>query len=124
MRLFIKFAINGFAVWLATAVLPGMTIDGGIGTFAVVAVVFALVNTFIRPIAKLLTLPIRVATLGLFTLLVNGFMVIITTWVVEAFVIDGRLVERLLTATGAAAIISLASGVLNWFVPGTTKGHR
>ncbi len=118
MRLLIKLAVNGFAVWVATAVLPGMTIDGGIDTFAVVAVVFAVVNTFIRPIAKLLTLPVRLATLGLFTLVVNGFMVIITTWVVEAFVIEGGLVERLLTATGAAVIISLVSGVLNWLVPG------
>ena len=95
-----------------------MKIDGGIDTFVVVAVVFALVNTFIGPIAKLLSLPVRVATLGLFTLLVNGLMVIITTWFVEAFVIEGGLVESLLTATGAAVIISLVSGVLNWFVPG------
>ena len=114
----IKLAINGFAVWVATALLPGMKIDGGIDTFVVVAVVFALVNTFIGPIAKLLSLPVRVATLGLFTLLVNGFLVIITTWFVEAFVIEGGLVESLLTATGAAVIISLVSGVLNWFVPG------
>jgi putative membrane protein len=117
MKLLVKLAINGFAVWVATAVLPGLSVDGGFDTFAWVAVVFALVNTFIRPIVKLLTFPLRAMTLGLFTLVVNGFMVIVTTWVVEAFVIDGGLVKRILVATGAAFIISLVSGILYWLVP-------
>ncbi len=116
MRLLVRFGINAAAVWATTAVLPGLKIEVGFGNVLIVALVFGLVNTLIRPVARMLTLPAQVVTLGLFALVVNGFMLIITTWIVDVFSLEGGVVERFLTAVGAAVIISLVSTVISWLV--------
>lgn len=117
MKLVLRFLINGAAIWITAAVLSGMTVEGGLTELAIVALVFGLVNALIRPLAKLLTLPIRVATLGLFTLVINTFMVILTSWIVDDLVLEGDTVEQIFTAFLAALIISVISTVLSWVLP-------
>ena len=80
MKLLIRLLVNAVALWVTAAILPGLTLEGGFFNLLLVALIFGAVNTFIKPLAKLLTLPIRVATLGLFTIVVNAFMVLLTTW--------------------------------------------
>jgi len=73
--------------------------------------VLALVNTWLRPLVVLLTLPINVLTLGLFTLVINALMLELVSWIIPAFHIDSFW-----TAVGAALVISLISFLLNWFL--------
>lgn len=116
MKLLIALLINAVALLTTAYVLPGVDFEGGLFELLVVTVVFSLVNTFIRPVVRFLTLPLTVITFGLFTLVVNGFMVIITTWLVDAFSLEGGLVRRSLTAIAAALVISVISVALGWVV--------
>ena len=81
----IKTVINGLALWIAAWAVPGITFGGGgtgkvIGTVAVVAVIFGLVNSLVRPITKIVTLPLIILTLGLFVFIVNALMLQLTSW--------------------------------------------
>ena len=86
-------------VWLAVAVaigltawlMPGVEINGGFGSLLVISAVFGLVNAIIGTIVKLLTLPLTVMTLGLFALVVNTLMLLITDWWVDRLDVDGFL---------------------------------
>lgn len=121
MRFLIRLGINAVALWVAATVLPDLTIEEGVGNLLIVAGVFGLVNALIRPVAKLLSIPLRVATLGLFTLVINGLMVIITSWIVDLMTIEGRFLASLFTAIAAALIISVVSMVLSWVLPDDRK---
>lgn len=117
MKLILRILINAAAIWLTSVVLSGLSFEGNIGNLIVVAVIFGLVNALIRPIVKLLTLPINVVTLGLFTLVINALMLVITVWFAGALTLEGGLFDRILTAFIAAIIISVISTVLSWFLP-------
>jgi putative membrane protein len=71
MKILLRVAGNALAAWLTVWLVPGLSFDGEWWWFAVFGLVLGLVNAFIKPIAKLLTLPLRILTLGLFTLVVN-----------------------------------------------------
>ena len=108
-------------VWLAVAVaigltawlLPGVETNGGFGSLLVISAVFGFVNAIIGTIVKLLTLPLTVMTLGLFALVVNALMLLITDWWVDRLDVDGFL-----TALLATILISLFSTVLQLILIG------
>src|SRR5690348_17268560 len=75
IRLLAALLINSIAVYIASYILPGVHVRE-VMTVLVVAVVLGVVNTVIRPVLVMLTLPISVITLGLFTLVINGLMVL------------------------------------------------
>ena len=81
MKLFFNWLIAAIAILIASYLLPGVETNTFI-TALIVAVVLGLVNMIIRPILLLLTLPVTVATLGLFTVVINAFMV----WIVQLLV--------------------------------------
>ena len=64
--------INAAALWIAVEIVPSAEFDGSFGDLLIVALLFGLVNVLVRPIARLLTLPLSIMTLGLFTLVLNG----------------------------------------------------
>jgi putative membrane protein len=76
--------LNSIAVYVTSAILPGVKLENFM-TALVVAVVLGLINTFIRPIVLLLTLPINILTLGLFTFVIMGFLTLVVTWIVPGF---------------------------------------
>ena len=117
MKILIRLLINALALWVTAAILPGLTLKDGFLNLLIVALIFGAVNAFIKPIAKLLTLPLRVATLGLFTIVVNAFMVLLTDWLTDLITLDGGFFEQFLTALGAALIISIVSTVLSVVLP-------
>jgi putative membrane protein len=119
MKLILRILINAAALWLTTLLLPAISIQGGFWNILLVAIVFGLVNALIRPIVKLLSLPITCLTLGLFTLVINAAMLGLTAWLVgDIMSIQG---ETLLAQTGwalvGALIISLISALLSWVLP-------
>jgi len=79
----------------------------------------ALVNTYLRPLVVLLTLPINILTLGLFTLVNNAGMLKLVAWLIPAFHVEGFW-----TALGGALAISIVSFLLNWFLqPDSLQVH-
>ncbi len=114
MKLLLRFAINAAAFWVTVALLPGLTVDGAAGEWLAVGLVFGLVNTLIGPVLRLLTLPLKLITLGLSALVVNGVLLVVTAWVADAFTIDGGFGTRLVRATGAAVVISLVSALISF----------
>ncbi|MCP4306384.1 MAG: phage holin family protein [bacterium] len=112
MRLLLKLAVNATALWTASYLVSGIDLEGSVWTILLVALVFGLINTFIRPILKALSLPLRMATFGLFTFVINAGMLAITAWITDALSI-----ENFWAALLGAIVISVVSAVLGWFVP-------
>jgi putative membrane protein len=105
--LLIKWACLAAAVWATTGLLSDVSVDGGAGTYLLVAAVFATVNVVLGTLVRLLTLPLVLLTLGLFSIVVNALMLLVTDWLMDSFEVDG-----LGTALLAAVIISVVSAVL------------
>ena len=105
-----KLAINALALLVVASMFKGIRLDNNQATITA-AVVLALVNTYLRPLVVLLTLPINILTLGLFTLVINALMLELVSWLIPAFHIDSFW-----TALGAALVISIISFLLNWFL--------
>lgn len=118
MKFLLKVVINAVAIWLATLVLGGLEVVGGDSTgqtvlvFLVVALVFGIVNAVVKPIVKLLSLPLYILTLGLFTLVVNAAMLWLTGWLSEQ-TDYGLRIDNFWTALVGALIISVVSFVLS-----------
>lgn len=85
-------------------------------TLLLVALVFGVVNFLVKPLVKLLTLPLFVLTLGLFTLVVNALMLMLTSWLAERMAL-GFHVEGFWTAVLGGLIISVVSWALNVVLP-------
>jgi putative membrane protein len=113
MRFLLRILANAAALWVASQFLPGIR-AGGPGSFLAVAVVFGLVNAFIRPLLKLLSCPVILLTLGLFTLVINAFMLMLTAWIGAKFGIDFTVDAFWPSAFLGALIVSVVSTVLSW----------
>jgi putative membrane protein len=106
MRFLMRLLINAAALWVAVKIVPGITYTGEWLPFLGVALVFGLVNAFIRPIVKLLTLPILFLTLGLFALVVNGMMLMLTSWLSNQLALNFQ-VTGCWTAILGALVVSI-----------------
>jgi len=84
MPFFIRLLVNAAALWVATQLVPGVTYAGGPLPMLAVALVFGVVNAILRPIAIVLTFPILIVTLGLFTFVINGVMLWLTSSLSDA----------------------------------------
>ena len=114
MRLVISWFINAVALAVAVWLLQGIDVTGESAwlTLALVALIFGLVNALIRPLIKFLTCLINVITLGLFTLVINALMLMLTGWIAQQLDL-GFVVQDFWWALLGALIISIASFVLN-----------
>jgi putative membrane protein len=110
-NLLIRWLVLAIAIAIAAAAIDGIHIDGGVGGLLAVAALFGLVNAFIRPIVRLLALPVRVMTLGLISFVINGLMLLITDWLLDVLDVGGFW-----NAIVAAIVISIVSTLLNWLI--------
>jgi putative membrane protein len=122
MGFLVKVAVNGVALWVAAGLLPGISFgDGKFGskfaTVVLVAVVFGLINAVVKPIAKVLSFPVIIVTLGLFTFIVNAFMLQLTEWVAEPLGLSFTIDHFFWDAVLGALIITIVSMVLGWVIP-------
>ena len=99
-------------MWVATRIVPGVSYTGGWMPLLGVAFVFGVVNAFVRPVARILTFPIVILTLGLFLLVINGFMLWLTSALSDALDL-GFHVQGFLAAFLGALVVSVVSGVLS-----------
>jgi putative membrane protein len=74
----VRWAVLAFSMWIATLVVPGITVNGGVGTYLWVALLFGLINSVFGSIIKVLTFPVSIVTFGLFLFVVNSAMLSLT----------------------------------------------
>lgn len=121
MSLIIRLIVNAIALWVATLIVSGVELEGAstqdrVITLLVVAVIFALVNVVVRPIVKILSLPLYVLTLGLFTFIVNALMLLLTSWIADQFDVPFN-VDGFWSAVLGGLVISFVSWILNLLLP-------
>ncbi len=117
MSFLIRLLVNAAALWVATKLVPGVTASGGLLPLLAVALLFGIVNATIRPLAKILTFPIILLTLGIFALVINGLMLLLTSALSNAFGL-GFHVRGFWAAFWGAIVVSIVSAVLSVMVPG------
>ncbi|HEX6977090.1 MAG TPA: phage holin family protein [Patescibacteria group bacterium] len=111
LQILINLILSGVAVFISAYILPGIKVDGFV-TALIVAVLLAVVNTFIKPLVSLLTLPINILSLGLFSLVINALMIMLVAAIVPGFKVDG-----ILWALVFGIVLSLISSVIYMLVP-------
>lgn len=78
MKLLFRWAILALSMWVATLVVPGITVNGGVTTYLWVALLFGLINSIFGSIIKVLTFPVSIVTFGLFVFVINTAMLALT----------------------------------------------
>lgn len=116
-QILLSWAANAVVLAVATAVLGGVTSDSA-GALIRAAALFGILNTVVKPVLKLLSLPFAVVTLGLVWFGIAMLMLMLTSWVVDGFAIHG--LGALITATIVVWLVNL---VLD-FAPGPWRGTR
>ena len=125
MKLLIRWAITAFALFVAAWLVPGITVDsGGWIIYAAMAVILGLLNAVVRPILTLLTCPLIVLTLGLFTLVINALTLWLSSLIaVRWFNLDFH-VETFWAALLGSVIVSIVSVALSIFVKDDDEEER
>ncbi len=126
MRFIVRWAITAGAVWLATWIVPGIHVDQPHRVLAVllVALILGLVNAFIRPIIKVLSCGLIILTLGLFTLVINGLMLWLASWITVHWLSLNFHVDGFWSAFFGALIISIVSALASTLLGKTARRRR
>ena len=103
-RFLARVLIAALGLWLAAAVLPGVSYSGWLDLL-LAALLLGLVNAIVRPIVFLLTLPLTILTLGLFLLVVNAAMIGLVALLLPGFMVSGLI---------AGVLASIIVGVVSW----------
>lgn len=109
MDIIVNVIVNALAVIVASYIIPGVSVLSFMDA-VVASIVLGIVNIFVRPLILLFTLPLNILTLGLFTLVVNAFMVLIVARIVPGFNVSGLL---------SALLFSLALSLVNAVIHST-----
>ncbi|WP_169747587.1 phage holin family protein [Demequina iriomotensis] len=128
MRFVLLSAITAVAVWLVTFLPLGVEVTGGdagpwarIGVFLLVGAVMAAANLILKPVVDALALPIKILTLGLFSLVVSWFMLWVTAWLTTLVPWAELTIGAFWETLGAALLISICTAVLSAVVPGARR---
>jgi putative membrane protein len=106
----VRWLINALALFLTALVLPGISLRGVVPAL-IAAAVLGIVNAVIRPLLLVLTLPLNIVTLGLFTFVINALMLMLTSAIVPGFQVRG-FVSALL----GAVLLSIISALLSHLI--------
>lgn len=106
---------NAAALWVASTFVPGISHTGSWVGLVLVALVFGVINTLIKPILMVLSLPVQVLTLGMFTFVVNALLLMLTGWVAIRLGILFT-VEGFVPALLGSLVVSVVSGLLSVFL--------
>lgn len=106
----VRAALVAIGLWVATRLVSGIAFDDGT-TLLLAAALLGIVNAFVRPFALLLTLPMTLATLGLFILVINAAMLGLVAAMLQGFHLSGFW-----PALWSALIVSLTGWIGSWFI--------
>jgi len=120
----IKVLVNGVALWVAAQLVQGINFavdkastSSQLVTILWVALIFGVINALIKPVITILSLPVIILTLGLFTLIVNAAMLELTSWVAPHFHLAFHVDQFFWDAVIGSIIISVVSMILNAVLP-------
>ena len=118
VKLLIRWAINALALFAAAWIVPGIVVEDGGGwlVYAAMAIILSLLNALVRPVLKLLTCPLILLTLGLFTLIIDAVTLLLASRIATDVFGVGFIIEGFWPAFWGAIIVSLVSVVLNLFI--------
>jgi putative membrane protein len=118
VSLLIRFTVTAIAVAAAAYIVPGIdTGDDSAKAVILTAIILGVINAFIRPILKLLSLPLIAVTLGLFIFVVNAICLYLAAWITRSIFDVTFNFDSIWTVLLAAVVISVVSTVLNWVIP-------
>jgi len=120
MRFVVKLLINAFALWLTTLIVAGLHVTawkGGSGwavfwTYIVLALIFGIVNGIVGTVLRIVAFPLYILTLGLFSLIVNGLLLLIVGWISDHWLRFGLTVDGFWWGVLGALVL----GVISWIV--------
>lgn len=137
MKFLVRVLVNALGLWVATILLPGVEValagswqenwQQNSLSFLVISLIFTLVNMFVRPVVKFFSLPFYLFTIGMFFLVVNGFMLYFTAYCTQRLHLVWNLqVTSFFSACLGAALISLVNVAVNHLLPDDlrTRGHH
>lgn len=136
MNFLLRIAINAVALWLAAWLIPGISIEPTatvppgwhdasiVATYAFVGLVFGLVNALLGSILRFLSAPLTCLTLGLFALVVNAGLLMLTSWVANLFPVSFHVDSFFWDAILGSIIVSIVSAVLNKIFVRPRSDHR
>lgn len=110
MKLLLRWGLGAGAFWLIAHYMPGVSVASWKAAL-VLSLLWGLIGFTVKPVLVLLTLPINLLTFGLFTLVINGFLLWLLGGVVKGFEVD-----TFLHAIVAAVALSILLGFINWFL--------
>lgn len=111
MKILINWIVSAMVIFIIAYILPGVHISSFVSALAV-ALVLGIINAFLKPVLFILTLPITILTLGLFTLVINALLILLASAIVPGFVVDGFL-----WALVFGIILSIANAFVQKFTP-------
>jgi len=114
MHILLRIGLNSAAAWLTVWLVPGLSFEGEWWWWLVFGLSIGAINSVIRPIAKLLTIPLRVMTLGLFTLVINVGLMALAIWIARDADV-GLSSESLAATLGGALVLTIVASVLRQF---------
>jgi putative membrane protein len=123
-KFILRWAINAVALYLAVLILPGIDLASGWLSILWLALIFGLVNAFLRPLLKLLTCPLIILTLGLFTLLINTFLFWLTSQIGQSVGIELVIADPVFwNAFLGGLVVSLVSVVMSLILKDELHGR-
>lgn len=106
MRLLIYLLVSCVSIFIASYIIPGIAVENAMTVF-VLAIVLGVLNTILKPILVLLTLPITIITLGLFIFVLNALIILLASVIVPGFFVNGFF---------SALLFSIVVSIVNWFL--------
>ncbi|WP_433723949.1 phage holin family protein [Actinoplanes sp. CA-051413] len=122
MGILIRLVITAVSLWIATVVIDGIrlttdSLGGQIGALLAVAAIFGIVNAVLRPIIKTIGCGLYVLTLGLISLVINGLLFLLVSWIAGQFDLPFHVDDFWPSAILGALLVGVVSWVLNMLVP-------
>lgn len=127
-EMLVRFLVSALSLGLATWLLPGIVLEprqpaDQIVTIVIVAAIFGLVNALAKPLFVFVTSPLLLITLGLFLLVINAALLLLTSWVCQQFGVGWHVVD-FWSAFWGALMVSVVSFVLNSVFTERGESHR
>lgn len=114
MYFLLRLLINAAALWVAIRIVPGIDYRGHWSSLLLVALIFGVLNASVRPLLKVLSLPLLILTLGLFIFVINGLMLMLTGWV-SGMLDLGFYVDGFWSAFVGGLVVSIVGLLLSLF---------
>lgn len=90
VNMLLRWFLYAFSIIFVSWIVPGIKVDNFLSAMFV-CIILALVNTFVKPLIQIITLPVTILTLGLFSLVINALMLMLAGWIAPGFEVEGFL---------------------------------